>query len=308
MPLSEATKPIVIALGGNALLQRGQPPEAEIQKANIHIAALAIAAVAQHYPVLVTHGNGPQVGLLALQGECEKSCKPYPLDVLGAETEGMIGYLLEQELRNQLPGQDVVTLLTQIVVDRQDPAFLQPSKPIGPVYTLEQAQQLAQERGWAIAADGQGYRRVVASPEPQRIIELPTIQLLVNSGALVVCAGGGGIPVVVNEAGGLQGVEAVIDKDLAAALLAENLQAQGLLLLTDVDGVYENWGTNYAHRFEQTTPKNLRRYRFAAGSMGPKVEAACRFVESTGQWCGIGKLDQALGIIKGETGTLVVKG
>lgn len=303
---NQNTRPIVIALGGNALLQRGQPPEAEIQKANIHIAALAIAKIARHYPVVVTHGNGPQVGLLALQGECEKSCKPYPLDVLGAETEGMIGYLLEQELRNQLPGRDVVTLLTQIVVDRQDPAFLQPTKPIGPVYTLEQAQQLAQERGWAIAADGQGYRRVVASPEPKRIIELPTIQLLVKSGALVVCAGGGGIPVVVNEAGGLQGVEAVIDKDLAAALLAQNLQAQGLLLLTDVDGVYENWSTNYAHCFEQATPKNLRRYRFAAGSMGPKVEAACRFVETTGQWCGIGKLDQALDIIDGKAGTVVM--
>ncbi|MCT0253008.1 MULTISPECIES: carbamate kinase [unclassified Synechocystis] len=298
-------KPVIIALGGNALLQRNQPPEVEIQKANIHIAALAIAKVAQHYPVVVTHGNGPQMGLLALQGECKKFCKPYPLDVLGAETEGMIGYLLEQELCNQLPGRDVVTLLTQIVVDHQDPAFLQPTKPIGPVYSLEQAQWLAQERGWAIAADGQGYRRVVASPEPQRIIELPTIQLLVNSGALVVCAGGGGIPVVVNDAGGLEGVEAVIDKDLAAALLAENLQAQGLLLLTDIDGVYENWGTNYAHRLEQTTPKNLRRYRFAQGSMAPKVEAACRFVERTGQWCGIGKLAQALAIIKGETGTVI---
>ncbi len=305
MNLPKNTKPIVIALGGNALLQRGQPPEAELQKKNIQTAALAIAKVAEHYPVVVTHGNGPQVGLLALQGECEKSCKPYPLDVLGAETEGMIGYLLEQELRNQLPGRDVVTLLTQITVDPQDPAFLKPTKPIGPVYTLEQAQQLAQERGWAIAADGQGYRRVVASPKPERIIELPTIQLLVNSGALVVCAGGGGIPVVINEAGGLQGVEAVIDKDLAAALLAENLQAQGLLLLTDTDGVYESWGTNYAHRFDQTTPKNLRRYRFAEGSMGPKVEAACRFVERTGQWCGIGQLDQALAIINREGGTVI---
>jgi carbamate kinase len=303
--LPERPQPIVIALGGNALLQRGQPPEAEIQKANIHIAAQAIAKVAEHYPVVVTHGNGPQVGLLALQGECEKSCQPYPLDVLGAETEGMIGYLLEQELRNQLPGQDVVTLLTQIVVDRQDPAFLQPTKPIGPVYALEQAQQLAKEGGWAIAADGQGYRRVVASPEPQRIIELPTIQLLVKSGALVVCAGGGGIPVVINEVGGLQGVEAVIDKDLAAALLGEKLQAQGLLLLTDTDGVYENWGTNYAHRFEQTTPKNLRRYHFAPGSMGPKVEAACRFVEGTGQWCGIGQLGQAWEIIHRQGGTMI---
>jgi carbamate kinase len=308
MNLPNIQKPIVIALGGNALLQRGQPPEADIQKANIQVAAKAIAEVAQYYPVVVTHGNGPQVGLLALQGECEKSCKPYSLDILGAETEGMIGYLLEQELRNQLPGRDVVTLLTQIVVDRQDPAFLKPTKPIGPVYTLEQAQQLASERGWAIAADGQGYRRVVASPEPQRIIELPTIQLLVNSGALVICAGGGGIPVVVNDAGGLQGVEAVIDKDFAAALLAENLQAQGLLLLTDTDGVYKNWGTNYANRFGHTTPKNLRRYRFAKGSMGPKVEAACRFVEKTRNWCGIGRLDGALKIIKGENGTIISPG
>ena len=296
-------RPIVIALGGNALLKRGQPLEADLQKQNIQVAAQAIAKVAREYPVVVTHGNGPQVGLLALQGECEKSAKPYPLDVLGAETEGMIGYLLEQELRNQLPHWEVVTLLTQITVDSHDPAFLQPSKPIGPIYSQEQAQQLATERGWAIAPDGQHYRRVVASPKPQRIIELPTIRLLVASGAVVVCAGGGGIPVVVNQAGGLQGIEAVIDKDLAAALLAENLDAQGLLLLTDTDGVYQDWGTNYAHRFEQTSPKTLRRYQFAAGSMGPKVEAACQFVERTKAWCGIGRLDQALEIINRQAGT-----
>ncbi len=298
--------PVVIALGGNALLKRGQSLEAEVQKQNIHIAAQAIADVAREYPVVVTHGNGPQVGLLALQGECEKSVRPYPLDVLGAQTEGMIGYLLEQELRNHLPDQEVVTLLTQITVDPHDQAFLQPSKPIGPLYPPEQAQQLATERGWAIAPDGQGYRRVVASPKPLRIIELPTIRLLVNSGAVVVCAGGGGIPVVICESGGVQGVEAVIDKDLAAVLLAKDLEAQGVLLLTDADGVYENWGTNYAHRFEQTTAKNLRRYRFEAGSMGPKVGAACQFVERTGGWCGIGRLDQALDIIHRQAGTVVM--
>ena len=245
------------------------------------------------------------MGLLAIQAENDKSIKPYPLDVLGAETEGMIGYLIEQELRNQLPNREVVTLLTRIVVHADDPAFQQPSKPIGPVYPRQLAETLATERGWAIAADGQGYRRVVASPEPQRIIELATIRLLVETNALVVCAGGGGIPVIVNHLGGLQGIEAVIDKDLAAALLAENLSAQGLLLLTDVDGVYQDWGTHYAHQFDQVTPKTLRRYHFQNGSMGPKVEDACRFVERTGQWCGIGKLESASAIIEGQAGTFV---
>jgi carbamate kinase len=207
---------------------------------------------------------------------------PYPLDVLGAETEGMIGYLIEQELRNQLPQCQVATLLTQIEVEPRDPAFVHPSKPIGPLYTRVEAEKLARERSWAIAPDGDGYRRVVPSPEPRRILELPTIRLLLEAGILVICAGGGGIPVVIPAAGGIRGVEGVIDKDLAAALLAQELGADALLLLTDVDAVYDNWGTPQAKPFRQTTPQKLRQHQFAPGSMAPKIEAACRFVEATG--------------------------
>ena len=296
---------IVIALGGNALLKRGQPLEAEIQRENIKIAATAIAAIAREHTVVVTHGNGPQVGLLALQAEAYPRVHPYPLDVLGAETEGMIGYLIEQELRNQLPNQQVVTLLTQIEVDGKDPAFAQPSKPIGPLYSREEAEKLAQERGWAIAADGESYRRVVPSPEPQRILELSTIRFLVEAGALVVCAGGGGIPVIITLTGAICGVEAVIDKDLAAALLARELGADALLLLTDVDAVYTDWGLPSAQPIHQTNPQQLRRYHFAAGSMAPKVEAACRFVEATGGLAGIGKLEDGEAILAGKRGTLL---
>ncbi len=296
---------VVIALGGNALIKRGQPPEVEIQRQNIKLAAKAIAEVAQEHRVVVTHGNGPQVGLLAMQGESYQGVKPYPLDVLDAETEGAIGYLIEQELCNQLPEQQIVTLLTQIEVDIHDPAFTCPSKPIGAVYSETKAKQLAKERGWAIAPDGNVYRRVVPSPEPKRILELPTIRLLVKVGALVVCAGGGGIPVVVTPAGSIRGVEAVIDKDLATALLATELQADALLLLTDVDGVYANWNTPEAKLIKRTTPQQLRNYSFAPGSMQPKVEAVCRFVEATGGMAGIGKLGDAAGILKGERGTIV---
>ena len=296
---------VVIALGGNALIRRGQPPEVEIQRQNIKLAAKAIAEVAREHRVVVTHGNGPQVGLLALQAETYKQVKPYPLDVLDAETEGAIGYLIEQELRNQLPQQQIVTLLTQIEVDPHDRAFAHPTKLIGVVYSETEAKQLAKERGWAVAADGNVYRRVVPSPEPKRILELPTIRLLVKVGALVVCAGGGGIPVVVTTAGSICGVEAVIDKDLATALLATELQADALLLLTDVDGVYANWGTPEAQPIPMTTPQQLRNYSFAPGSMQPKVEAACRFVKATVGMAGIGKLEDAAEILSGARGTIV---
>jgi carbamate kinase len=297
---------IVIALGGNALLRRGEPLEAEIQRQNIARAAGAIAQVAQTNQVVVTHGNGPQVGLLALQAEAYSKVRPYPLDVLGAETEGMIGYLLEQELRNHLPARQVVTLLTQIEVDPGDRAFTRPSKPIGPVYTETEAQKLTQERGWAIAPDGDAYRRVVPSPEPRRIIELSTIKFLVEAGAVVVCAGGGGIPVIVTPLGEIRGVEAVIDKDKAASLLAQLLPAEALLLLTDVDAVYLNWGLPSATPLGQITPSQLRTYQFAPGSMAPKVEAACRFVEATRGFAGIGKLEDAEAILAGKAGTVVV--
>lgn len=296
---------VVIALGGNALIKRGQPPEVEIQRQNIKLAAKAIAEVARKHRVVVTHGNGPQVGLLAMQGEAYQGVKPYPLDVLDAETEGAIGYLIEQELCNQLPKQQIATLLTQIEVDIHDPAFTRPSKPIGAVYSETKAKQLAKERGWAIAPDGKKYRRVVPSPEPKRILELPTIRLLVQVGALVVCTGGGGIPVVVTPAGSIRGVEAVIDKDLATALLAIELQADALLLLTDVDGVYADWGTSEAKLIHRTTPAELCNYSFAPGSMQPKVAAACRFVEATGGIAGIGKLEDAAAILSSNSGTIL---
>lgn len=299
---------VVIALGGNALLKRGQPMEADVQLHNIGTAARAIAQVARHHAVVVTHGNGPQVGLLALQAEAYASVHPYPLDVLNAETEGMIGYLIEQQLRNHLPDRQVVTLLTQVEVDATDPAFTRPTKPIGPLYTQSEAERFAAERGWAIAPDGEAYRRVVPSPEPRRILELPTIQFLVEAGALVICAGGGGIPVVVSSIGEIRGIEAVIDKDLAAALLAIALHADSLLLLTDVDAVYAHWGKPDATPIRTVTVKEIQTYAFASGSMQPKVEAACRFVAATGKPAGIGQLDDAMAILAGQAGTLIQQG
>jgi carbamate kinase len=299
---------VVVALGGNALLRRGEPLEAEVQRRNVAVAADATARLAAVHEVVVTHGNGPQVGLLALQAEALPRVTPYPLDVLGAESEGMIGYLIEQELRNRLPRRQVVTLLTQVEVSADDPAFGHPTKPIGPVYTEEEARRLAGERGWSIAPDGPAWRRVVASPEPRRIIELPAIRLLVEAGAIVVCAGGGGIPVVVISPGASRGVEAVIDKDRAAALLATGLASDALLLLTDVDAVYRDFGTPGARPLRESTPAELRRLRLDPGSMGPKVEAACRFVEETGGIAGIGRLEEAEAVLAGAAGTIVRTG
>ena len=296
---------VVIALGGNALLRRGEPPTAAAQRANVARAAQSVAEVARAHAVIVTHGNGPQVGLLALQAEESARVPPYPLDVLDAETEGMIGYLIEQELVSRLPGRNVATLLTQIEVAADDPAFLRPTKPIGPSYTAADAQRLAQARGWTVGLDGNAWRRVVPSPEPRRVLELATIRLLVDAGVIVVCAGGGGIPVVVTPAGAIHGVEAVIDKDLAAALLARELHADALLLLTDVDAVYLDWNTPKARPLPSTTSRELRQHRFAPGSMGPKVEAACRFVEATGGLAGIGRLEDAPELLEGRRGTRV---
>ncbi|HSJ93396.1 MAG TPA: carbamate kinase [Gaiellaceae bacterium] len=296
---------IVAALGGNALLRRGEPLEADVQRRNVAVAVAALAPVAEDHELVVTHGNGPQVGLLALQAASYDPVAPYPLDVLGAESEGMIGYLLEQELRNALPGRAVATLLTQVVVDGGDPAFGLPTKPIGPVYGELEARRLARERGWAIAPDGDAWRRVVPSPEPRRIVELETIRLLVEAGVLVVCAGGGGIPVVVGDAGELRGVEAVIDKDLAAALLATSLDADLLLLLTDVRAAERAHGSASAEPIGATTPSELRAETFAPGSLGPKAEAACRFVERTGRTAVIGALEDARALVAGTAGTRV---
>jgi carbamate kinase len=298
---------VVIALGGSALLRRGERADAGAQRANVARAVRSIAAVARDHEVVVTHGNGPQVGLLALQAEAYAGVDPYPLDMLGAESEGMIGYVLEQELMNVLPERQIATLLTQVEVDPGDAAFARPSKPIGPIYRRTTAELLATTRGWSIAPDGDGWRRVVASPEPRTILELSTIRMLVEAGVLVICAGGGGIPVVMHDGGRIGGVEAVIDKDLAAALLAARLDASALLMLTDVPYVVANRDEPGARALGLVSPDELREMEFAPGSMGPKVEAACRFVDETGGVASIGSLEDAAAMLEGRAGTRVAR-
>lgn len=296
---------VVAALGGNALLRRDQVPDDRTQRRNVEAAAAAIAELAADNDLVVTHGNGPQVGLLARQAALDPTVAPYPLDVLVAESEGMIGYLVEQGLRNLVPGGEVATLLTQVVVDPADPAFGTPTKPIGPVYTEVEARRVAAERGWTMAPDGLGFRRVVPSPEPLEIVGLGAIRKLIEARVTVICAGGGGIPVVVDPLGALHGVEAVIDKDLSAQLLARQLGADFLLMLTDVPAVERGWGTERAAPIRRVRPAELDRLAFAPGSMGPKVEAARRFVEATGGRAAIGALGDAARILRGEAGTLV---
>ncbi|GAA1931429.1 carbamate kinase [Nocardioides marmoribigeumensis] len=297
---------IVIALGGNALLRRGEPLTAENQRVNVRLAAERIARVVDGNQLVVAHGNGPQVGLLALQAQAYQDVRPYPLDVLGAQTEAMIGYVIEQELGNLLPQeQALATLLTMVEVDPADPAFDDPTKFIGPIYLEEEARRLAAEQGWTVKRDGHAFRRVVPSPRPRRIVEIRPIRWLIDQGAIVVCAGGGGIPTVLDEQGVLHGVEAVIDKDLASALLAEELEADLLVIATDVDGVYVDWGTPAQRRLGSVTPDELEALPFPAGSMGPKVEAACGFARRTGKEAVIGSLADIEDIVHGEAGTRV---
>lgn len=299
---------VVVAVGGNALLQRGQPMDAATQRANATLAAESIACVARYHDVVVTHGNGPQIGLLAIQSDLDPETEPYPLDILDAETEGMIGYLLEQELGHHLRPARLATLLTQVVVDASDRAFAHPTKPVGRVYGAAARDDLAaMHPGWRFTADGDGWRRVVPSPEPIEIVEVETIRLLFDRGLTVICTGGGGIPVTRDAAGHLHGVEAVIDKDLAAELLASSIGADALLLLTDVDGVYCAWGTPNAQLIRTASAAELRALDLPAGSMGPKVEAGCRFVErGDGRIAGIGSLADALDILSGAAGTKVL--
>lgn len=298
---------MVAALGGNALLRRGEPVTAGVQRANAARAAGALAGLVRAgHALVVTHGNGPQVGLLALQGAAFRPEAPDPLDVLGAETEGMIGYLIEQELENAL-GHDrpVVALLTQVVVDPADPAFARPTKPVGPVYPEDEARHLAQARGWAIAPDGPHWRRVVPSPAPLEIPDLGVIRLLLAQGVVVICAGGGGIPVVRRADGSLTGVEAVIDKDHASALLARGIGADALLMLTDVDGVQDGFGTPGARRIARLTADQAMRLALPAGSMGPKVAAGQGFVAAGGRLAGIGRMEDAAAILTGAAGTVI---
>lgn len=297
---------IVAALGGNALLRRGERLEAEIARRNAKVAAESLALVAREQKLVITHGNGPQIGLIALQNEAYTDVAGYPVDVLGAESDGMIGYLLEQELGNALPERHVASLLTQTVVDPLDPAFAHPTKPIGPVYDSDTAQRLAAARGWSIAPDGAGWRRVVASPAPRSIVELSTIEFLVEHDVLVVCAGGGGIPVALDRYGARHGVEAVVDKDLAAALLAEQLGADLLVLLTDVAAVELDWGTPNARALREITAHELREHQFAPGSMAPKIAAATSFVTHTGLPAAIGALSDAASVVHGTAGTRIV--
>jgi carbamate kinase len=295
---------IVIALGGNALLQRRQPMTAENQRANVRVAAERIARVVPGNEVVIAHGNGPQVGLLSLQSEAYHDVAPYPLDVLGAQTEAMIGYVIEQELGNLLPFETpIATMLTMIEVNPDDPAFEHPTKPIGPVYDRRTAEQRASDDGWAIAADGDGWRRVVASPEPRRIFELRPIRQLLENGTVVICAGGGGIPTVYDADRHLHGIEAVIDKDLASGLLAKELGADLLVIATDVDGVYADWGTPEQRRLDRVSPDELEPMVLPAGSMGPKVRAACRFVRETGHDAVIGSLADIAELVAGTGGT-----
>lgn len=297
---------IVAALGGNALLRRGERPDAAVQAANIARAVQALAPLAHEHELVLTHGNGPQVGVLALQSASDPQLTtPYPFDVLGAQTQGMIGYWLLQALQNTLPGRQVAAIINQTLVSAADPAFENPTKPIGEMYDEQRAKALAEERGWTVRQDGSGWRRVVGSPRPQRVVETRLIRLLLSSGAVVVCAGGGGVPVIRDEQGRLSGVEAVVDKDLTTSVLAEALDADVLLILTDVPHVLRGYGTAQEEPVLRATPAALQAEEFAAGSMGPKVDAACRFVEVTGDMAAIGRLEDAVEILGGRAGTII---
>jgi carbamate kinase len=297
---------IVVALGGNALLRRGEALTATNQRENIRAAAAALAPLANEHELIISHGNGPQVGLLALQGAAYKPDEAFPLDVLGAQTEGMIGYMIEQELKNQLPpGKALATILTMVEVDPEDVAFDNPTKFVGPIYTKSEARHLADKKGWAIKQDGENWRRVVPSPAPKRIAELAPIRWLLEKSAIVICAGGGGIPVSRNGSGAYTGVEAVIDKDAASELLARNLDADLLVMATDVDGVYRDWGRPTQQRIRAATPATVDPREFPQGSMGPKLKAASDFVTSTGKRAAIGALEELRAVVAGEAGTSI---
>lgn len=298
---------IVVALGGNALLKRGEPPEADTQRKNVEKAAVSIAEVATIHQVILTHGNGPQIGLLALEAEAYRDVDPYPFHLLGAESQGMIGYLLIESLGNLMPGSHISALMTRVLVDADDPAFDSPSKPIGPVYEEKEAKRLSQKRGFAVAADGAFWRRVVPSPAPKEIVDLAEIRLLADAGFIVICAGGGGVPVVAQN-GGFKGVEAVIDKDRTSSLLATGVDAEMLLILTDVSAVAEGFESGRPRWIRRAPPRALRSEDFAPGSMAPKIEAVCRFVEETGKPAVIGRLDAARALMEGSAGTRIEAG
>jgi carbamate kinase len=297
---------IVIALGGNALLRRGEPLTFENQRQNIKIACEQIAKIWPNNELVIAHGNGPQVGLLALQGAAYTEVPTYPLDVLGAESVGMIGYMIQQELGNLVPFDvPLATILSQVEVDKNDPAFKNPTKPIGPVYSKEEAERLAKEKNWSIAQDGDKYRRVVPSPLPKRIFEIRPVKWLLERGSIVICAGGGGIPTYYDDQHNLHGVEAVIDKDLCSALLAENLDADLFIIATDVSAAFIDWGKDTQKAIASAHPDAIKEIGFASGSMGPKVQAAINFSRYSGKDAVIGSLSDIVDIVKGKAGTRI---
>jgi carbamate kinase len=303
---------VVVALGGNALLRRGQPMTVENQRENVRVACDHLAPIAEQHELIISHGNGPQIGLLALEEAAYGGVSQSPLDVLGAETQGMIGYLIEQELGNRLPFEKpLASLLTMIEVDPDDPAFTSPSKPIGPQYDRAEADRLAAERGWTFKPDGDKLRRVVPSPAPQRIFEHRPIRWLLDQGCVVICAGGGGIPTIYRPGRQLAGIEAVIDKDRASALLANNIQADILIMATDAQAVYVGFGTPQQRAIVAADPDVLLaeyHAEFAAGSMLPKVVAACEFAGATGKPAVIGALADIDAMLAGTAGTRVAPG
>lgn len=295
---------LVIALGGNALLKRGAVLSAENQYQSIALIADAIGKLAKKYRIAIVHGNGPQVGLLALQNLSYRDVPPYPLDILVAESQGMIGYMLAQQLGAFHPAQPVSTLLTRVLVDSEDPAYREPSKFIGPVYEPQQQAELENKYGWSMKLDGKYLRRVVPSPEPKKIIDIEAINLLLAKNHIVICNGGGGVPMVAC-AQGMVGSEAVIDKDLASALLAEALDADHLVILTDADAVYQHWGTPQQKAIRSATTQELAPMAVADGSMGPKIMAVSRFVQRSGKVAHIGALQDIESVLAGTAGTLI---
>ncbi|WP_371646736.1 MULTISPECIES: carbamate kinase [unclassified Streptomyces] len=308
-PGAARARRVAVALGGNALLRRGEAMTSENQRVNVAVACAQLAKIAAGVDLIVSHGNGPQIGLLALEGAAYKPVPPYPLDVLGAETQGMVGYLIELELRNRLgPTQSVATVLTITEVDPSDPAFDAPSKPIGPQYSDAEAAELEREHGWRFARDGGRLRRVVPSPVPRRVLEADQIGALLATGCVVVCAGGGGVPTARGTDGALTGVEAVVDKDQASALLAQDLDADLLVMATDTAGEFLGFGTADQQLISRAHPDALlKRYsaQFAAGSMLPKVAAACSFVRATGREAVIGALADIEALVDGSAGTRI---
>jgi carbamate kinase len=297
---------IVLALGGNALLKRGETADIDTQRANARAAAAAIAPLADDHEIVITHGNGPQVGFLALQQAALPDDRKYPLDVLGAESEGLIGYLLELELRGLLPGRKPATFLTMVEIDPEDPAMARPAKPVGPVYNSGDWQALSAQFGWRGVADGDGMRRVVPSPLPRSILQAETLRDVLAAGGMPICAGGGGIPVFWDRENRLTGVEAVIDKDWTSARLAVEVDADLLVLLTDVDAVYENWGDANASPVPCLSAIDVNALPLPPGSMGPKADAAAWFAETTGNPAAIGALFDAAGVVAGRSGTRIV--